>query len=115
MTFDAVAFLQGLAAGALDLACERLPADRFAEPTPTQPTADSLTPADLPEPWRELYEERAAIREFDGGQAREHAEAEALRETVAAMRAAEREAATGPASGRGLFGDAGDSAAWARN
>ena len=43
---------------------------------------------DLPGVWRELYEERAAIREHDGGQAREHAEAEALTETIAAMRAA---------------------------
>lgn len=43
---------------------------------------------DLPGVWRELYEERAAIREYDGGQAREHAEAEALTETIAAMRAA---------------------------
>jgi hypothetical protein len=47
-----------------------------------------LQPADLPEPWREWYEERAAIREYDGHQAREHAEAEALAETVSAMRAA---------------------------
>ena len=46
------------------------------------------TPNDLPEHWREFYEERAAIREYDGGQAREHAEAEALTETIAAMRAA---------------------------
>lgn len=41
-----------------------------------------LVPADLPDPWRELYEERAAIREFDGGQPREHAEAEALKEIL---------------------------------
>ena len=45
-------------------------------------------PHDLPGAWREWYEERAAIREYDGGQAREHAEAEALQETVDAMRAA---------------------------
>ncbi len=44
-----------------------------------------LAPADMPESWRELYEERAAIREYDGGQAREHAEAEALREILAMM------------------------------
>jgi TubC N-terminal docking domain len=48
-----------------------------------------LVPDDLPELWREMYEERAAIREYDGGQAREHAEAEALTETIAAMRRAE--------------------------
>ena len=48
-----------------------------------------LVPADLPERWREMYEERAAVREFDGGQTREHAEAEALTEVRLAMRAAE--------------------------
>ncbi len=47
-----------------------------------------LLPTGLPEAWREYYEERAAIREFHGGQAREHAEAEALAETVERMRAA---------------------------
>lgn len=47
---------------------------------------DVLTPDDLPADWRAWYEERAAVREYDGGQAREHAEAEALRETLAAMR-----------------------------
>ncbi len=39
----------------------------------------------LPEHWREVYEERAGIREFCGEQPREHAEAEALKETIAAM------------------------------
>jgi len=47
-----------------------------------------LAPEDLPEPWWEWYEERAAIREYEGGQAREHAEAEALTETLLAMRQA---------------------------
>jgi len=47
-----------------------------------------LAPDDLPESWREWFEERAAIREYDGGQTREHAEAEALRETMNAMQAA---------------------------
>ncbi len=37
--------------------------------------------------WREQYEERAAIREFHGNQARGHAEAEALQEIVEHMRA----------------------------
>lgn len=45
-------------------------------------------PDDLPEPWDEWYAERAAIREYDGGQARENAEAEALREVLHAMQAA---------------------------
>lgn len=42
---------------------------------------------DLPPDWRLEFEERAAIREYDGGQCREYAEAEALREIVARMRA----------------------------
>lgn len=46
----------------------------------------TISPDTLPERWRELYEERAAIREYDGGQTREHAEAEAMIEIVAAMR-----------------------------
>ena len=41
----------------------------------------TITASDLPERWREHYDERAAVREYDGGQAREHAEAEALGET----------------------------------
>ena len=44
---------------------------------------------DLSPDWRVEWEERAAIREYDGGQAREHAEAEALREIVARMKAAD--------------------------
>jgi hypothetical protein len=49
-----------------------------------------MRPEDLPGQWREWYEERAAIREFHGGQVREHAEAEALKETLDAMRAGEK-------------------------
>lgn len=45
------------------------------------------TPAGLPADWRCEFEERAAIREYDGGQAREHAEAEACHEILARMRA----------------------------
>lgn len=39
----------------------------------------------LPGDWICWFEERAAVREYDGGQPREHAEAEALRETIEAM------------------------------
>ncbi len=46
----------------------------------------TFAPNSLPERWRELYEERAAIREYDGGQTREYAEAEAMKEIVAAWR-----------------------------
>ena len=66
--FDAAAFLGGL----------------FRPPLLT-PAPTEICPADLSGPWRELYEERAAIRQYDGGQAREHAEAEALREIVVLM------------------------------
>ncbi len=45
-------------------------------------------PDDLPTEWRCEFEERAAVREYDGGQAREHAEAEAFTEILARMRAA---------------------------
>ena len=41
---------------------------------------------ELPERWREWYEERAAIREFDGGQTRKVAEVEALTEIVQRMK-----------------------------
>ena len=47
-----------------------------------------ITVADLTPDWRVEFEERAAIREYDGGQLREYAEAEALRETIERMQAA---------------------------
>ncbi|MGB2986942.1 MAG: hypothetical protein WBE26_13805 [Phycisphaerae bacterium] len=47
-----------------------------------------ITPADLPADWRIEWEERAAVREYEGGQAREHAEAETLRGIVERMKAA---------------------------
>ncbi len=72
MSFNAADFLAGL-----------FEADR---PAPAaDPLAGIRSPDDLPPYWREHYEERAAIRHFDGGQALEHAEAEALRGTLAAM------------------------------
>lgn len=56
-----------------------------------------LTVADLSPEWRLEFEERAAIREYDGGQAREHAEAEALKEILAKMRQNQTGFDTGPA------------------
>ena len=38
-----------------------------------------LTPGELPASWYEEWDERAATREYDGGQEREQAELEALR------------------------------------
>ncbi|NOT02350.1 MAG: hypothetical protein HOP29_17220 [Phycisphaerales bacterium] len=60
-------------------------------PLPVQPSAFTTTPKgfvvpnDLPEPWQEFYLERCGVREFCGNQSREHAEAGALAETLAAM------------------------------
>ncbi len=76
MTFDAETFLTGLFA------------PEPALPAAAVGTEATMTVADLPEPWREHYEHRAAVREYEGGQAREHAAAEALAETLAAMRRA---------------------------
>jgi len=52
--------------------------------------ARPLSPDDLPPDWHFRWDERAAIMEYDGGLTREHAEAEALAETVREM---QREAA----------------------
>jgi len=46
------------------------------------------SPADLPTEWWELWDERAAIREHDGGLPREWAEAAALGDVLQAMREA---------------------------
>jgi len=55
----------------------------------------TMTLAELSAYWRVEFEERAAIREYDGGQAREHAEAEALREIVERKRAADEKTKKG--------------------
>ena len=87
MRYDARAFLEGL----YSAAATRTPGVGVGL-APVQPGCHVQTPRgylvpdDLPGPWWELYEERAAIREYEGGQAREHAEAEALRDVVARMR-----------------------------
>ncbi len=84
--FDAKVWLQSLTAEAPPARASGYDPDLDALPTDDGPGAHELTPAELPGDWRVHFEERAAIREYDGGQAREHAEAEALRETLAAMR-----------------------------
>ncbi len=81
-----------MCAGELDVirAIERLRALRAGTPLTAvmRPCPRDVLAEDLPAFWRELYDKRAAIREFHGGQAREHAEAEALAEVVGRMRAA---------------------------
>jgi hypothetical protein len=47
-----------------------------------------MTANDLTANWREVYEERAAIMEYDGGMTRERAEEQALRDTLNEMRRA---------------------------
>ena len=47
--------------------------------------AQVTRPDDLPADWRELYEERSAVREFDGGHSRAAAEAGALRDVLTRM------------------------------
>ena len=49
-----------------------------------------ISPGDLPMDWRIDFEERAAILEYDGGLAREEAEARALREILKRIRRTER-------------------------
>jgi hypothetical protein len=45
-----------------------------------------IGPDDLPPDWRFVWEERAAIMEYDGGLPKEHAEAAALTDVLELMR-----------------------------
>ena len=73
MRFDAREFLTGL---------------YVATAEPDVLSGGIAGPGDLPVEWRCEFEDRAAVREYDGGQAREHAEAEAFTEILARMRTA---------------------------
>ena len=55
----------------------------------TIPKQADISVEDLPSDWRVWFEERAAVKEYDGGLPRERAEAEALLETVEQMKLAE--------------------------
>ncbi len=92
MSFDAVEFLERLVSDK----AESTTSDPRLEPIPVadhpadgaalvETPSGGIYPADLPQAWRELHEERAAIREFDGWQAREHAETGALKEILKRM------------------------------
>ena len=88
MTFDAREFLTSLFAdGGIAMLEPELTTELDAGAALTTTERGYLVPDDLPDVWREWYEKRAAIREYDGGETRERAEAGALRETRAAMRA----------------------------
>jgi len=52
------------------------------------PVTSEITVADFAPDWRSEFEERAAIREYDGGQNRFDAERDALAEITARMLAA---------------------------
>lgn len=47
------------------------------------------SPADLTPDWRERWEERAAIMEFDAGMSRERAEADAFADILRVMKRGE--------------------------
>ena len=79
MTYNAVAFLEGLFS-TMDEETE----PRTAQTLPRVRWSD-VGVEDLPGDWRVWFEERAAIMEYDGGLPRERAEAEALAETVRLM------------------------------
>jgi len=78
----------GIRVTAMSAAADRIRGSRTSQPAQTADPAGEteLTPDDLPPDWRIEYEERAAIREYDGGQPRQYAEAEALREILQRMR-----------------------------
>lgn len=59
----------------------------FDNDRPRVPRAPDIKPEDLPPDWRKAYQERAAIREFTGGQPRELAEHYALCEVLEQMKA----------------------------
>lgn len=72
MRFNAVEYLESL----------------FAEATVAPAPPRSLTPDDLPADWHLLWDERAALVEFDGCFHRERAEALALSDILEQMRRA---------------------------
>lgn len=80
VVYDAEEFLEGL-----------------FRPEAAPPGVPTVGPDDLPPDWRLFWEERAAIREYDGELPREHAEAAALADTLWEMRrhASTPDAATG--------------------
>jgi hypothetical protein len=74
MRYDAKTFLEGLFR-------EPDPPVRPSEPDPRDP----IGPDDLFPDCRDIFEERAAIMEYDGGLSLEHAEAAALADILRIM------------------------------
>ncbi len=61
---------------------------------PAPSVAEYLAEAGLPDPWHQLWEERAAIMEHDGWLPSTRAEALALTEVLRMMKAAQENSAT---------------------
>jgi hypothetical protein len=82
MKYDAVAFLEGLFrhAGVGTAPDVGVVAEKRINP--------AVIVVDLPADWHELWDERAAIMEYDGGLPRERAEALALADILDQMRRA---------------------------
>lgn len=78
--------------GLLDLA------DCFDDDRPAVPRLPDLSPDDLPPEWREVYHERAVIREVCGGLARELAEHDPLLDTLELMQTEEPYTTDSPTS-----------------
>src|SRR5262245_37646664 len=62
---------------------------------PAAPPAAAIGPDDLPADWREKGEERAAIREYDGGWLKQQGEDLALQDVLQQMQQARDRADTG--------------------
>jgi hypothetical protein len=82
MSYNAAEFLHGL----FRRSSER-PADGGgADAGSVADDALDIVPSDLPSEWFCLWDERAAIMEYDGGVPRERAEAEALKDIMDRMK-----------------------------
>jgi hypothetical protein len=85
MRFDAITFLENLfkpsvtPPGTID-SCVQKDLAIFPEHLP------GITPADLPPDWHFLWDERAAIMEYDGGMSKEDADAAALKDILRQMK-----------------------------
>jgi len=85
MRFNVITFLENLfkpsvtPPGTID-SCVQKDLAIFPEHLP------GITPVDLPPDWHFLWDERAAIMEYDGGMTTERAEAEALKDILRQMR-----------------------------
>ncbi len=72
MSYNAAAFLEGLFGQSSDGSVD----DGGTAAGPATDDTLDITPADLPGDWYFLWDERAAIMEYDGRMPKEHAEAE---------------------------------------